>query len=333
MTSLYTYYDNGEIPPNNLIIGRYVSPMLAKAYPRERWPKSFIMEYKYDGARYQIHRGREVIIFNRKGMVVTHQFPEIAETVKNWDNLPNNFIIDTEIYPIDSEGFPAPFKNMGTRIHMKDIEAAIEKCPVNLAVFDCMMYDVENLLDLTLAERLSYIEKFPNQAKRNKVITEQDSFYNLAINDNYEGIMIKSLDSKYEAGKRSIGWIKYKPPRFELDVVVIGGRYGDGKRSSVFSSYDIAVKSGSNFLPVGSVGTGFSDSDLFLLTQKFKTIVSNVNNGTYTFLPRVVFEVTCDLVTQDTDDNYGLRFPRLVRIRDDKPVSDITTLIDMEEMI
>ena len=69
--------------------------------------------------------------------------------------------------------------------------------------------------------------------------------------------MIKNLDTTYESGKRSKGWAKHKPPRFELDVVVIGARYGDGKRSTVFGSYDMAVKDGNEFISVGSIGTGF----------------------------------------------------------------------------
>ena len=143
--------------------------------------------------------------------------------------------------------------------------------------------------------------------------------------------MVKDLSAPYESGKRS--WVKYKPPRIELDVVVTGARYGDGKRATVFGSYDIAVKDGTEFVPVGSIGTGFSDIDLISLTQQGKKIIQRVENGTYELLPRIVLEVTADLVTRDTNDNLGLRFPRLLRIRSDKPVSDINTIQDVEGMI
>ena len=337
LEEISNYYANEQEPPNDLKFGRFISPMLAKVVPKEKWPKEYIVEYKYDGARYQIHKvgsvvlGISVIIFNRKGKIVTDKFPDIVEEIRNW-KFDDSFIIDTEIYPVESDGSPAPFKKMGTRIHSKDVQAAIEKCPVELGVFDCMMFNDENLMDLQLRDRINTIVKFPKQAVRSIITEDNDIFYNLAINDGYEGIMIKDLNVKYLSGSRN-GWIKYKPPRFELDVVITGARYGDGKRSTVFGSYDIAVKDNNEFIPVGSIGTGFSDMDLLYLTNEGKKIVERVNNGTYEFLPRLVLEVTCDLITRDANDNLGLRFPRMLRIRNDKPISDINTIEDIEAML
>jgi len=338
LSDIVVYYSTNQTPPNDLVIGRFIKPMLAKEVPKEKWPKERIIEYKYDGARYQIHKGDTVAIFNRKGKVVTSKFPDIVLMINAWE-MKESFIIDTEIYPVESDGRPAPFKKMGTRIHSKNIEEAVEKCPVELAVFDCMMFNDENLMDNSLRERLPFILKFHKQAVRCADGTYDapvwnigsDAFYNTAINDGYEGIMIKDLNAPYESGKRS--WIKYKPPRIELDVVVTGARYGDGKRATVFGSYDIAVKDGTEFVPVGSIGTGFSDIDLISLTQQGKKIIQRVENGTYELLPRIVLEVTADLVTRDANDNLGLRFPRLLRIRSDKPVSDINTIQDVEGMI
>ena len=273
-----------------------------------------------------------VIIFNRKGKVVTDKFPDIVEEILSWE-IKEPFIIDTEIYPVESDDRPAPFKKMGTRIHSKNVREAIEKCPVELAVFDCMMFNDENLMDSPLKDRINTIIKFPKQAVRSTLKEENDVFYNLSINDGYEGIMIKDLNATYHSGKRSVAWAKYKPPRFELDVVVTGARYGDGKRSSVFASYDIAVKDGNEYISVGSIGTGFSDIDLLYLTNEGKKIVSGIEGTTHKWLPRIVLEVTCDLVTRDTNSNLGLRFPRMLRIRTDKPVSDINTLEDVEGMI
>jgi len=328
LSDIVVYYTTNQTPPNDLVIGRFIKPMLAKEVPKEKWPKEHIIEYKYDGARYQIHKGDSVLIFNRKGKVVTDKFPDIVLMINTWE-MEESFIIDTEIYPIESNGRPAPFKKMGTRIHSKNIEEAVEKCPVELAVFDCMMFNGENLMDNSLRERLPFIRKFHKQAVR--VTEDSVSFYNLAINHGYEGIMVKDLNASYESGKRS--WVKYKPPRIELDVVVTGARYGEGKRATVFGSYDIAVKDGTEFVPVGSIGTGFSDIDLISLTQQGKKIIQRVENGTYELLPRIVLEVTADLVTRDANDNLGLRFPRLLRIRSDKPVSDINTIQDVEGMI
>jgi len=345
LSDIHIYYMNGEEPPNDLVIGRFVKPMLAKVVPKEKWPKESIIEYKYDGARYQIHYAPSaftsvtdiysVFIFNRKGKEVTDKFPDIVLMIREW-GMKEPFIIDTEIYPVENDGRPAPFKKMGTRIHSKNIEEAVEKCPVELAVFDCMMFNRENLMDNSLRERLPFILKFPKQAVRiiedtQEFKWEQDAFYNRAINEGFEGIMVKDLNAPYESGKRS--WIKYKPPRIELDVVVTGARYGDGKRATVFGSYDIAVKDGTEFVPVGSIGSGFSDTDLISLTQQGKKIIQRVENGTFELLPRIVLEVTADLVSKDASDNLGLRFPRLLRIRDDKPVSDINTISDVKALM
>ena len=334
LPELLTYYERGIEPSNDLVVGRYIAPMLAKAIPKEKWPKEYIVEYKYDGARYQIHWGKgRCFIFNRKGVQVTEKFPDIVEIVLNWKNLPSCFIIDTEIYPIDLDGRPKPFKTMQTRIHSKNIQEAVEKCPCSVAVFDCLMYDVENLIDLPLIERCARISKFPNQAIRTIAVEDNDVFYNEAINDGYEGIMVKDLRATYHSGKRSVAWAKYKPPRFEFDVVVVGARYGEGRRASVFSSYDIAVKEKENFISVGSVGSGFSDTDLLYLTNQSKKIVSGVDNGTYNLLPRIILEVTCDLVTTDKEGNLGLRFPRMLRIREDKPVNDIASLNEVKSKL
>ena len=101
----------------------------------------------------------------------------------------------------------------------------------------------------------------------------------------------------------------------------------------MFASYDIAVKHHDGYMPVGSIGTGFSDIDLLYLTNEGKKIVSGIEGTTHKWLPRIVLEVTCDLVTRDAYDNLGLRFPRLLRIRTDKPVSDINTYSDVVGML
>ena len=331
LSDIALYYGSGREPPNDLTVGRFVAPMLAKVVPKEKWPSRFIIEYKYDGARYQIHKGDAVIIFNRKGKVVTEKFPDMVELVGSWD-IPESFIIDTEIYPVEDDGRPAPFNKMGTRIHSKNVQEAVEKCPVELGVFDCMMFNDENLMDLPFEERLNIINGFPKLTKRTPQM-QHHIFYNLAINDGYEGIMIKDLDATYESGKRSTAWAKHIPPRFELDVVVTGVRYGEGKRATVFSSYDIAVKDKNNFISIGSIGTGFSEIDLIYLTNEAKKIILSVENGTHNLSPRIVLEVTCDLITTDSEGNLGLRFPRLLRIRHDKPVSDINTIEDIQSMV
>jgi len=101
----------------------------------------------------------------------------------------------------------------------------------------------------------------------------------------------------------------------------------------VFGSFGISVKHESGYVNVGSVGTGFSYEDLIRLTTNLKKIVDRYEKNIFYVLPRIVLEVTCDLISQDADGNFGLRFPRLVRIRDDKFPADINTLDDIRNNI
>ena len=330
-TNLVKSYEAGETPSDNLIVGRFIAPMLAKEVPESKWPTNKLIEYKYDGARYQIHRaGTDIVIFNRKGVIVTQQFPDIVEKVASWDISP--FIIDTEVFPINEDGSPAKFQLMNARFHSKDANEGVRKCPCTLAIFDCLMYKGNGLLNTPLRDRLQFIEKFPDQAER--VVNPSDtlSFYAKAISKGYEGIMIKDLNQEYKPKNR--GWFKYKPPQINLDVVITGARYGEGKRANYMASYDMAVSdSDGEFIGIGAIGTGFSDAQFMMLTRQLKPIITHLDGDTYKVSPRVVLEVKSDLVSMNEKGEYGLRFPRLVRIRNDKPVSDINTIDDLKGMM
>lgn len=324
------YYEMKEDPPCNLSHGSFVKPMLAKEVPMNKWPENKIVDYKYDGNRYQIHKqGDNVIIFNRKGSIVTPQFEDVVEQVRQYYI---DCILDGEIYPIKDDGSPAEHKLMGTRVHSKDHAEARERVAVRWVVFDCLKIADETIMDLSYIERLEKMKNIPQQAHRMKQGDDVLAFYNRAINDGFEGIIVKDATLPYEAGKRSVGWAKYKPPRIELDVAITTAKYGEGSRANVFGTFGISVKSDSGFKSVGSIGTGFSDADLVWLTNELRKNVETYNNGTYNLLPRVVLEVSADLVTQDAKGNYGLRFPRCKRIRHDKFVADINTIEDVERL-
>ena len=332
ISNVARYYESNTEPPMNLEHGSFVAPMLAKEIPMNKWPENRIVDYKYDGNRYQIHKEADsVIIFNRKGNIVTPQFQDVVEAVREYPV--DRCILDGEIYPINEDGSPAEHKLMATRVHSKNHEEAREKVKVKWVIFDCLKYRIITLMDMPYSDRLTMMKELPDQAHR-MTGTDTLAFYSRAINDGFEGIIVKDASMSYEAGKRSIGWAKYKPPRINLDVVVLTAKYGEGKRANVFGTFGIGVRTENDgYVNLGSVGTGFSDSQLVRLTNELRRQVDNYDKGTYHFLPRVVLEVTADLITKDAEGNYGLRFPRCVRIRDDKFVADINTLDDMIEMI
>ena len=330
------WLESGQDPPCNLQHGVFVSPMLAKARKGAEKPAEFIIDVKYDGNRYQIHKKKllkdldDVIIFNRKGKIVTDQFPDVKDIVSEFEG---NMILDTEIYPINRDGSPAEHKLMAKRVHKKDKAKAVEECPVHLAVFDILSYNGETFLEEKFSDRRLLLEdKVPEDYHATTLPENIKAAYNLAIDWGYEGIMIKDATMSYQAGKRSKGWLKYKPPLIELDVVITSAEYGEGKRSSVFGTYGISVKDGSDYVSVGKVGTGFSDLDLDFLTTELRKNVDHFEGDTYHFLPRVVLTVRSDLVSMDAKGNLGLRFPRCVAIRHDKYASDADTLTRLQEM-
>jgi len=330
--SVVSHYERGEEPPCNLTHGKFIKPMLAKEVPMAKWPTNRIVDYKYDGNRYQIHKsGESVIIFNRKGNVVTPQFADVAQVVSEYEVM--EAIFDGEIYPIKEDGTPDDHKKMGTRVHSKDHTEAMNRVPVRWVIFDCLKWGERTIMDLSYSDRLEIFKSNPDQAHRMDEDGDVMAFYHKAINDGFEGIIVKDASMPYEAGKRSTGWAKYKPPQIELDVVILAASYGEGKRSNVFGTFEIGVRSNNGFTNIGSIGTGFSDLDLIRLTGQLRKIVENFSDGRYEFLPRVVLEVKADLVSTDAKGNIGLRFPRMNRIRDDKFVADINTIEDVERLI
>ena len=332
ISDVVKYYESNSEPPTNLEHGSFVAPMLAKEIPMNKWPVNRIVDYKYDGNRYQIHKeGDNVIIFNRKGNIVTPQFQDVVEQVRKYNV--HTCILDGEIYPINEDGSPAEHKLMGTRVHSKNHEEARERVKVKWVIFDCLKFGKDTIMDLPYSDRLIAIKTLPDQAHR-MTGTDTLAFYNRAINDGFEGIIVKDASLPYESGKRSAGWAKYKPPRINLDVVILSAKYGEGRRANVFASFAMGVRSEhGDYVPLGSIGSGFSDSQLVRLTNDLRRNIDSHSNGTYHFIPRVVLEVTADLISQDAQGNWGLRFPRLVRIRDDKFVADINTFDDLMEMV
>ena len=338
-TELMGYYiqhgvDWADNLPEINWVGRFIKPMLAKKYNGRNLPREYVVDIKYDGNRYQIHNNNDTtIMFNRKGKQTQDQFPDVVEM---FSDIRDEFIIDCEVYPIREDGSPEDHKKMGTRVHSKDKAKAVEECPVRLVVFDIMYYNEILLTDMSYEERLMYFDDmdYLEPYRAEFLSNDIDSSYHISISEGFEGVMIKDLEAPYES-KRSAALLKHKPPRIELDVVILAAKYGRGKRGDVFGTYEIGVVAGTTFSSLGWVGGGLSDGDLLHLTTTLRRIVEYYDNERQTFhvLPRVVLEITADLVSFDEDGNYGLRFPRVTRIREDKFPADCNTIDDVVEMV
>lgn len=291
-------------------IGKFMTPMLAKGGDFTVNDRCLV-DYKYDGIRAQFHisPNKELTVFNRKGDNITDKFLDIGGDLldvcddKGW-------ILDGEIYPVNEDGSPAEFKLMMSRIHGKD-KSKIYRNAVTASIFDVLYYDGQSVFDWTYRLRNVLLDKVGKFAAKQTVIENKEEmmdFYHEAISDGYEGVIVKSLDSPYEFGKRSKAWMKYKPPMIDVDCLVTGASFGAGKRAGKLGSFEIAITDGVELIPIGSVGSGFTVDDLTMMTRLYN------NHGPN----KIIIEVKGDMVTQNERGEYGLRFPRFVKYRDDK---------------
>ena len=336
---LIGYAESGTLDklPKINWFGRFIKPMLAKSFD-SNLPDNYIVDTKYDGNRYQIHiMEKEIIIFNRSGKIV-RCFPDIeAELLRNQyanqlvfsNHTTGQWIFDSEIYPINEDGTPAPHQKMGTRVHSKDINKAMEECPVKIVFFDALVVNNESIMEMPYSNRLKVTEDVWGDLTASQLPDDIESAYVLAIHRGYEGVMIKDADAPYQT-KRTKAMMKYKPPRIEIDATIVSAKYGKGKRHDVLGTFEIAVLDEfGDWISLGSVGSGLSDGDLVRLTNTLKRVVEKFEDDVFYTLPRVVLEVTADAITENSNGTYGLRFPRVLRIRDDKSPRDCSTLEEL----
>jgi DNA ligase 1 len=149
-----------------------------------------------------------------------------------------------------------------------------------------------------------------------------------------EGVMLKARHSTYQPGRRGLAWLKLKRELATLDVVVTAAEYGHGRRAGWLSDYTFAVRDGDVLRNVGKAYSGVTDAEIAQLTRFFLEHTIEDFGGVRTVEPLVVFEVAFNNVMRSDrhDSGFALRFPRILRIRDDKPVSEIDTLERVAEI-
>lgn len=323
-------------------VGTPVKPMLAKkstvddVFDDIKGENNDVaVQYKYDGARLQIHKnGDNIKLYTRNSENKTEAFPEVVEQVKEKINK-DNVILDSEVvaYYTDDKSKPAPFKEVSTRLQRKyDIEEKMEEIEMEVKVFD-IIYNDKVLIDKSLKERLKILDSicpdiktdtyYSSNKKEIKEIEDQ------SLDNGHEGIMAKSTDSIYRLGNRGKRWLKIKPKIETLDVVVTGGEWGEGRRSNMIGSYEISVRDKKdNLKKIGKVATGITDDKLEELTNKFQKYIKSENGKNIDFKPEVVFEVGYEEIQNSPkyESNYALRFPRLVTVREDKDVNESDTI-------
>ena len=293
-------------------------------------------EFKYDGSRFQFHKkGNWARLYSRRLEDVTAALPDVIE--KLIASTTHDVILDGEVIAI-KDNKPMPFQSVLRRFRRRhDIAEAQDAIEMVPNVFDILYLDGETLIDLPLEMRrkrlLSVVTGYIAPQIVSSDPLEIERTYKEALEAGHEGIMIKVPASPYSPGQRGKNWIKIKPDVDTLDLAVIGGEWGEGKRAHVFGSFLVACQDQGKLMGLSRVATGFSDEQLVEVYDLVKDRVIKKSGKEVSFEPDLVFEVGyAELQISPTyEGGFALRFPRFIRIRDDKNITDVETLESIRE--
>jgi DNA ligase-1 len=334
-------------------INRPIKMMLSQISPDIdadiREMKEAAIEWKFDGARVQIHKaGNSVTIYSRKLENVTNSLPDLVEIIRKHVKA-EYAILDGEAVAVDEKGKPRAFQEILKRFRRKyDVGEKVLGIPIQLNLFDIMYLNGRTLIDLRLLERRKVLESCVESSTEDsksisvdkQVITEDlevvEKIYREALKAGHEGVMVKNPNSVYSPGKRGKNWLKKKPLMETLDLVIVGAEWGFGRRANLIGSYTVACydPETSNFLQVGKVGTGLNDEKLKELTEMLSGLMDGGEaGGVFAIRPKIVLEIAFEEIQKSPNYNSGfaLRFPRFIRIRDDKDPGEADTIQRIEK--
>ena len=312
--------------------------------------KPAAFEFKYDGFRMMINKEKngKIKIFTRRLDNVTKQFPDAVKYAK--ENVKaDSFIIDTEAVGYDSKTKKyRPFQDISQRIKRKyDIEKLEKELPIELNVFDIIFYNGKSLIKEDFEKRRKILEKIVRKDYRKIVLAEQiitdddkkaEKFYEKALEEGQEGLMVKNLKAPYKPGARVGYAVKLKPDAREFDLVITGAEYGTGKRAGWLTSFDVSCNNDGELLEVGKVSNGLKEKEeqglSFLgLTNKLKEIIVEEHGKHVYVKPQIVVAVGYQNIQKSPSysSGYALRFPRVKAFRPDRGKEDITTLDEIRQ--
>ncbi|KAI0735133.1 ATP-dependent DNA ligase [Earliella scabrosa] len=335
--------------------------------------KKFTCEYKYDGERAQVHKLADgtIAVFSRNSEDMSKKYPDLMEQLPRCvKESTKTFVFDAEAVAIDKDTAKLlPFQELSRR-KRKDVKVEDIKVRVCLFAFDLLYLNGEPLLQKDFSERRQMLQEHFQpvelefqyaKASDCETTDEIQTFLEESVKDGCEGLMVKMLDgelSHYQPSRRTVNWLKLKKDYLagvgdSLDLVVVGGYYGKGKRTNVYGAFLLACYDADSeeYQTICKIGTGFSDEALqshyeTLKPLEMRTPRNDVKVGgakpDVWFEPKVVWEVlTADLslspiytAAQGLVEERGisLRFPRFIRIRDDKNADDATGPEQIAEM-
>ena len=321
-----------------LQVGRPVQPMLASpgsdvAAALARLGTA-ALEWKLDGVRVQVHReGDDVAVFTRSLDDITDRVPEVVSAARL---LPvRSVVLDGEAIALRPDGRPQPFQVTGSRVGSRvDVAAAVRTAPLTTYAFDVLHVDGADLLALPGSERFDALAAaVPAEGRVPRLVTADlaagEAFVADALAHGHEGIVAKSLDAPYEAGRRGAGWLKVKPVH-TLDLVVLAAEWGHGRRRGWLSNLHLGARDPETggFVMLGKTFKGLTDEMLRWQTERLQDLAVDSGDWVVTVRPELVVEIAFDGV--QTSPRYpggmALRFARVLRHRPDKAPHEADTV-------
>jgi DNA ligase 1 len=346
---------HGTLAELRVAYGTPIGFMLATPVPygdayKDLGGAEWIFEDKYDGIRAQAHvRGGNVSLFSRRLNDITASYPEVATALAS---VSGDAILDGEIVAA-RDGRVLPFRTLQTRLQRKRVDDELRReVSIAYVVFDVLALGGELLLDEPLIarrERLAdlfvaraHLLHAPFESGDEPAAADVNERFEEARRRGNEGLMLKRTDSPYAPGRRGKWWLKLKRELSTLDVVVVAVEWGNGKRAGVLSDYTFAVRGDhGKLLTIGKAYSGLTDAEIAELTPWFldhrlplEHQREKARSQEIPVEPKVVLEVAFDVIQESDlhESGFSLRFPRIVRIRDDKPPEEIDTLERVREV-
>jgi DNA ligase-1 len=300
----------------------------------ERAGTACVVDRKLDGIRVQVHRvGDDVRVYTRSLDDVTERLPEVVEAV---GALPHDvLVLDGEVIALRPDGRPRPFQETASRTGSSvDVSELRARTPLTAYFFDLLHLDGTDLLDADGRTRLEALTgAVPEALQVPRVVTDDpataQAFFDEAVAAGHEGVVVKSLAAPYEAGRRGSGWVKVKP-RHTLDLVVLAVEWGSGRRQGLLSNIHLGAldPATGGFAMLGKTFKGMTDEMLAWQTRRFLELETHRTGHVVHLRPEQVVEVAFDGVQRSSryPSGLALRFARVLRYRDDKPVAEVDTV-------
>ncbi len=316
--------------------GRPVRPMLAAsaasiADALAKVGGTGAVEWKLDGIRIQAHLAEgHVRLFTRTLEEITGRLPEVVAVLAK---LPvASAVLDGELIALREDGRPLPFQDTAARAASQD--AVGPSVPLSVFLFDALQLEGTDLIDLPDEQRHAALARaVPPELLMPRLVTnsveEATAFFADAIARGHEGVVVKSLDTPYAAGRRGAGWIKVKP-RHTLDLVVLAVEWGHGRRRGWLSNLHLGARDPQTggFVMLGKTFKGLTDELLTWQTRRLLELEDGRDSYTVYVRPELVVEIAFDGVQRSPryPGGLALRFARVLRYREDKTAAEADTI-------